>query len=1014
MVIQRIIGTFLIMVLCSSAMRGQADENYYTNPILASGADPWIVKHEGWYYYCGGMNGGIGVSRSRNLHQINPLKRVWKAPAKGAWNSTCIWAPELHYWKGKWYIFYAAGYSGPPYIHQRTGVLESVTSDAMGEYIDKGMLFTGDSLGDWEHNYWAIDMTLLEHRGQLYAIWSGWETREATDKTQQHLYIARMENPWTMATGRVKISSPDRDYEQGVLPLNEGPQILKHGKDVFIVYSCGQSWLDTYKLSCLRLKSPDADPLNPESWIMSEKPLFEGNEHAYGVGHASFITSPDDKEYYICYHAKKERTPGWKRDVRLQKFTFDASGMPCFGTPEALGKKLPLPSGTMQLSAQSNVSYSIALKSPGNAAVCHELHAVPAKEDAARCQLEADGSLPLLITRQVTEQSNGNRRVEVTLKALEDVYFNYGEQLHTGFKHADCQFYMPGFWYRRNLRSPKEAPSFHTSDSWVVREDRLSAPLTAAFDTTDGKVMSVIRLDDFGKEALTTHREGEIILSGETSIGYTGFWNVEGETVLSYGFPYREAPKSYIRKLTLAPDVEAFQLLRKGDSISLVWELAERKAADFSECVQHTWEYCYDTYRPQPVETPYTEEKMKAVLSNFFVESYVGNTSTHYYSGVELRTATCADTDVAEVGFLGRTLLNAFNALEYGKQHNRQDLTDNAESIFKSYLQHGFSPAGFFNEVVHYKRDGKDPIHSIRRQSEGIYAVFNYLNYEKEQGQSHPEWEERVRTMLDNFLRMQNADGSFPRKFKDDFSIVDASGGSTPSATLPLVMASVYFKDKRYLAAAKRTVDYLEKELISKADYFSSTLDANCEDKEASLYAATAAYYLALVTEGEEQAHYAALAKKAAYFALSWYYVWDVPFAPGQMLGDIGLKTRGWGNVSVENNHIDVFVFEFADVLRWLSRQYNEPRFANFAEVISTSMRQLLPHEGHMCGIAKAGYYPEVVQHTNWDYGHNGKGYYNNLFAPGWTVASLWELLTPGRAEQFFNYEGARLQATRE
>lgn len=39
--------------------------------------------------------------------------------------------------------FYAGGYSGPPFIHQKTGVLESVTSDAMGEYIDKGMLFTG-------------------------------------------------------------------------------------------------------------------------------------------------------------------------------------------------------------------------------------------------------------------------------------------------------------------------------------------------------------------------------------------------------------------------------------------------------------------------------------------------------------------------------------------------------------------------------------------------------------------------------------------------------------------------------------------------------------------------------------------------------------------------------------------------------------------------------------------------------------------------------------------------------
>lgn len=648
--------------------------------------------------------------------------------------------------------------------------------------------------------------------------------------------------------------------------------------------------------------------------------------------------------------------------------------------------------------APEDISASISLKVPGNDAKQYPLALQKMQDGMYSCR--ASETLPLDIIRQVVDK-DGKQRITVTLKALENVYFNYGEQIKTGYKHSDCQFYMPGFWYRRNLRSPKEAPSFHTSDSWLVREDRLSTPLTAAFNPASGTSMSVIRIDKFDKEALTTHKEGEVILSGETSIGYTGFCNVDGMTVLAYGFPYKEAPKTYIRKLTLAPAVEAFQLLRKGDSISMTWEVSERNAADFSECVQRTWEYCYDTNRPKPVDTPYTVDRMKEVMSNFFVESYVGNTPTHYYSGVELETATCANTDVAEVGFVGRTLLNAFNALEYGKQQNRQDLVDNANHIFDTYLQNGFSPAGFFNEVVHYNRGFKETRHSIRRQSEGVYAILNYLNYEKQQKRKHPEWEKRIKGMLDSFLKLQNEDGSFPRKFKDDFSVVDASGGSTPSATLPLVMASKYFKDKRYLASAKRTVDYLEKELISKADYFSSTLDANCEDKEASLYAATAAYYLALVTKGEERAHYAGLAKKAAYFALSWYYTWDVPFAEGQMLGDIGLKTRGWGNVSVENNHIDVFIFEFADVLHWLSKEYNEPRFSDFAEVISTSMRQLLPYEGHMCGIAKVGYYPEVVQHTNWDYGRNGKGYYNNIFAPGWTVASLWELFTPGRAEQF-------------
>lgn len=648
----------------------------------------------------------------------------------------------------------------------------------------------------------------------------------------------------------------------------------------------------------------------------------------------------------------------------------------------------------------ANVSASIALKVPGNEAVRYPLEFRKLRKERFDYQLTATESLPVLIYQKV-EGGETNKRITLFITATENIYFNYGEQVKSGACHDDCLFYMPGFWYRRNLRSPKEAPSFHTSDSWVVREDRLSTPMTTIFDEKNGKSFSVARIDKFESDALTTHKEGEVILSGTTSIGYTGFENCNGTATLSFGYPYKEAPKTYIRKLTLAPSVEAYQFLGKGESVTLTWELNESAPTDFSDCVKQAWEYSYDLYKPATVETPYTDEVMKEVMSNFFVESFIGDTPTNYYSGVELHTATCNNVDVAEVGFVGRTLLNAFNALEYGESKQRTDLVANANAIFDSYLEHGFSPAGFFNEVVHYKRNFIEPVHSIRRQSEGIYATLYYLNYEKKKGRKHPEWEKRLKGMLDTFLRLQNEDGSFPRKFKDDFSIVDASGGSTPSATLPLVMASKYFKDKRYLASAKRTVDYLEKELISKADYFSSTLDANCEDKEASLYAATAAYYLALVTKGEERAHYAGLAKKAAYFALSWYYTWDVPFAEGQMLGDIGLKTRGWGNVSVENNHIDVFIFEFADVLHWLSKEYNEPRFSDFAEVISTSMRQLLPYEGHMCGIAKVGYYPEVVQHTNWDYGRNGKGYYNNIFAPGWTVASLWELFTPGRAEQF-------------
>lgn len=44
-------------------------------------------------------------------------------------------------------------------------------------------------------------------------------------------------------------------------------------------------------------------------------------------------------------------------------------------------------------------------------------------------------------------------------------------------------------------------------------------------------------------------------------------------------------------------------------------------------------------------------------------------------------------------------------------------------------------------------------------QKESMQASF--LAYEKEQGRRHPEWEQRMKKMLDMFMQLQNQDGSF-------------------------------------------------------------------------------------------------------------------------------------------------------------------------------------------------------------------------------------------------------------
>lgn len=316
----------------------------FSNPI-ANGQDPWITKKGDYYYYIESKGGGLYISKSKRLTDIKKNEKlVWSLPETG-WNKHSLWAPELHFVNGKWYIYYTAGEKpGSPFISQRSGVLQAKTDDPMGEYVSKGQLYTGNNIDTKVDNIWSIDLTVLEHNDQLYGVWSGWQQNRDTDQTAQHLYIAEMENPWTISSNRVKISSPEEEWEiSSSLPINEGAQILKHNGEVFIIYSASQSWLPSYKLGQLRLVGQN--PMDPNSWN-KKGPVFDGTEDVLGVGHASFTTSPDGSEHWIMYHTKVSSEPGWNRVIHTQPFDWKKDNQPDFSMPAEAGTTLERPSGT--------------------------------------------------------------------------------------------------------------------------------------------------------------------------------------------------------------------------------------------------------------------------------------------------------------------------------------------------------------------------------------------------------------------------------------------------------------------------------------------------------------------------------------------------------------------------------------------------------------------------------------------------------------------------------------------
>ncbi len=325
----------------------------FQNPLLPAGADPAVVARDGVYYYTQTTGRNLTIWKTRDLTDLRNAEKVvvWTPPADGPYAKE-VWAPELHYLKGKWYIYFTAD-AGMNEGH-RLWVLENSSPDpTQGVWTMKGKLAdTSDK--------WAIDPSVFEVHGKDYLIWSGWL---GDTNGVQHIFIARLKNPWTIKGSRKMLSTPEYPWEKvgdldtgahGAIAMphvdvNEGPEILMHGEKLFLVYSASGCWTDYYELGMLTAEA-SSNLLKASSWTKLPAPVFHESPDAgvFAPGHNSFFQSPDGKEDWILYHANAEAGQGCgqMRSPRAQKFTWRPDGTPDFGTPMPTSQPLTKPSGT--------------------------------------------------------------------------------------------------------------------------------------------------------------------------------------------------------------------------------------------------------------------------------------------------------------------------------------------------------------------------------------------------------------------------------------------------------------------------------------------------------------------------------------------------------------------------------------------------------------------------------------------------------------------------------------------
>lgn len=581
-------------------------------------------------------------------------------------------------------------------------------------------------------------------------------------------------------------------------------------------------------------------------------------------------------------------------------------------------------------------------------------------------------------------------------------------------------YVLPGWWYRKNTHTTPTAPSEHLSHTWVVREDRIAYPQVILHHPAKAYSLTLTRsaaaTRDPAPRAPGRPFEGDVIYlaaDGETDVAGLGFSDQGDRQALIADYPFAEEAFSYQSKVLLLgiPDptgpVYGFLENREGLRLEHAWLLRLGGEATLQEALAEGWRTAHGQFAPEPVAQACTEAEIRASLAAYYRDSF-------FFSGHEASVAgyyTWLNHDgtpvlkVFDVAFLGMCLLHAKHALDHAAVTGDAELRGRAVQVLDTWcrngMQNGFLHDGW--QVALYPADAiGSPFNftfpflgqgysSTRRHAEALFALLLAERAERARGISHRLWESTIETALERLLSVQLADGGYARTHDIATAApLDPNIGGTPSAIPTLVEAWRSTGDVRALEAARRAGDFVIRNMIDPLEYYGSTLDATAEDKEAALISF---YAMRVLHEADPARKWLQAAVKAAEATLTWQLLVDLPFSGNpvqeQLLARTGLRTAGFGTVSSENNHIDVYAFGLPGSLWWLAERTGREAYREMAVLILRNMLQVVSCPGADNGIGLDGLVPEVIQQTWWDFGFLGKGFYQEMSSQ-WTVASLW------------------------
>ena len=302
---------------------------------ISQRADPFVYKHkDGAYYFTATVPeyDRIILRRAESLEGLKEAeeKVIWRKHEKGPMGNH-IWAPELHYLDGEWYLYFAAGDAEDKW-RLRPYVLRFKGEDPlMGPWEEMGMMQSAPE-DAFSFRSFSLDGTVFENQGKRYYVWV---EKIGVGKMISNLYIAQMENPVRLKTAQALLSTPDYPWERRGFWVNEGPAVLHHAGKIYLTYSAS----DTGVNYCMGMLSVDEsqDVLDPANWRKRRYPVLASDEKKgiYGPGHNSFTEDEGGRPILVFHARTKKEIQGDplynpNRHAMMMPFGWNERGEPVF------------------------------------------------------------------------------------------------------------------------------------------------------------------------------------------------------------------------------------------------------------------------------------------------------------------------------------------------------------------------------------------------------------------------------------------------------------------------------------------------------------------------------------------------------------------------------------------------------------------------------------------------------------------------------------------------------------